>query len=262
VSAYNLAFCTFHTNAVISRVNTDESSVGFSFRCSAPDGAILTLPDGASREDFRAVALFREYAARNAKSWYQYVNGPRGRDAENGSLYLITGCDKSKFWGVASFSGVSRSFNLTFSPTAIEGNTNRPFKWEHASPASTKCGPVPPEYFDGDLPQNQCTFIRGFKIALGEGLRATLFGSVASVSTIVDAKPSDILTKSSFIPFGGASRWLEGNFPQFAGGGWGYQENVEASEGPAFGNMGAAVHDSDIIITADAPPTSYVSAPL
>jgi hypothetical protein len=233
---------------------------GFSFQCSASEGAILTLPDGASRKDLRQIARFREYAVQNAESWYNYVNGPRGREAENGSVYLITGCDKSKSWGVASFSDVSGSFTLTFIPATEGGHDNSVFYWEQASLATTNSGPIPVEYFDGaqDRPQNQCTFIRGFKVSLSEGLWATLFGRTPMATTIVDAKPDDILSRSSFVPFHGGGSWFRGFFSN--SGGQGSRGNEQASEGSASDVTGSIALAGNVIMTSDFPPTSYVSA--
>jgi len=209
--------------------------------------------------DFGPIARFREYAVQNAESWYNYVNGPRGREAENGSIYLVTGCDKSKSWGVASFSDVSGSFTLTFIPASEGGNDNCGFYWEQASLATTNSGPIPIEYFDSpqDRPQNQCTFIRGFKVSLSEGLWATLLGRTSMATTIVDAKPDDILSRSSFVPFHGGGSWFRGFFSNFGGqGSWG---NEHASEGPASDETGTIAPGGDVITTSDFPPTSYVS---
>jgi hypothetical protein len=230
----------------------------------ASEGAILTLPDGASREDCREIARFREYAAQHAESWYKYVNGSRGRDAGNGSIYLVTGYDKSKSWGVASFSDVSGSFNLTFIPSPDEGgNTNYTFAWEHASSTSTNSGPVPIEYFDGDRPENQCTFIRGFKISLTQGIWATLFGSTTRLSTIVDAKPDDMLTRTSFIPFRSESSWvLRRSSSSGRQAPQGSQENAQVNEEMTADEIEAFVHDSGVIVSPDAPPASHVSSTL
>ena len=239
------------------RAHEARFGAGFSFQCSASEGAILTLPDGASMEDYRGIARFRDYASQNAESWYKYVNGPRHREAENGSIYLITGCDKSKSWGVASFANVSGSFRLTFIPTPVRGgNENHTFSWVNGSLASTNSGPVPIEYCDGDRPQNQCTFIRGFKISLSEGLWATLWGRMARVSTIVDARPDDILSRSSFVPFLSGGSWLGGLFS--GSGSQGSRGNGQASEEPASDEIGAFAPGGGVIMASDFPPTSYV----
>ncbi|KAJ6514557.1 hypothetical protein DFH09DRAFT_258354 [Mycena vulgaris] len=79
----------------------------FCFECVCPRGAVLALPHGGHLEKLQNVAMMRQYAAKNAESWYRYVNGPaRGRELVNGSLYLVTGCEKSLSWGMASFQDI------------------------------------------------------------------------------------------------------------------------------------------------------------
>ncbi|KAJ7922296.1 hypothetical protein B0H13DRAFT_2411034, partial [Mycena leptocephala] len=75
----------------------------FVFNCEGPKGAVLALPHGAHLEKLGNLASMRQYAAKHAESWYKYVNETRGRGLVNGSLYLITGCEKAKSWGMASF---------------------------------------------------------------------------------------------------------------------------------------------------------------
>ncbi|KAJ7708866.1 hypothetical protein B0H17DRAFT_971465, partial [Mycena rosella] len=73
------------------------------FNCEAPHGAVLVLPHGAQLEKLENLDNVRQYAAQNAESWYRYINGARGRGLGNGSLYLVTGCEKTQSWGMASF---------------------------------------------------------------------------------------------------------------------------------------------------------------
>ncbi len=77
--------------------------VGFEFSCSSTRAAILVLPDGGERHDSRHPGLLRRYASENAHHWYQYFNGEQGMEIRNGSLYLVTGCDKCYSWGTACF---------------------------------------------------------------------------------------------------------------------------------------------------------------
>jgi hypothetical protein len=216
------------------------------------------LPDGWCRKDLLGIGRFRDYAVQNAESWYKYANGPRARDAGNGSIYLITGCDKSKSWGVASFSDVSASFDLTFIPAAAEGgNTNHTSTWDYAGYASTNSGP-PIEDFDhhGVRPQNQSTFIRGFKISLSQGLWSTLWNRGAIVSPILDAKPNDLLSTATFIPFRSRNSWFRGFFSNVSRGS---QQNEQAGEEPGSDETGTSVPDGDVIVTSGFLPPPYVS---
>ncbi|KAJ7471383.1 hypothetical protein B0H11DRAFT_1685337, partial [Mycena galericulata] len=75
----------------------------FVFNCAAPQGAVLALPTGSRLEKLENLENMRRYAAKNAESWYKHVNGARGRGLANGSLYLVSGCEKSRSWGMAAF---------------------------------------------------------------------------------------------------------------------------------------------------------------
>jgi len=56
------------------------SERGLSFQTSGSEGAILIMPEGAISEDLENISRFREYAAANARRWYEYINGPLGRE--------------------------------------------------------------------------------------------------------------------------------------------------------------------------------------
>ncbi|KAK0209500.1 hypothetical protein IW262DRAFT_1236450, partial [Armillaria fumosa] len=77
--------------------------VGFEFSCSSTQAAILVLPDGGERHDSTHPGLLRRYASENAHHWYRFFNGEQGMEIRNGSLYLVTGCDKCYSWGTACF---------------------------------------------------------------------------------------------------------------------------------------------------------------
>ncbi|KAJ7309190.1 hypothetical protein DFH08DRAFT_647633, partial [Mycena albidolilacea] len=81
------------------------STVGgqFVFECAGANGAVLALPHGAHLQKLENLASMRRYAAKHAESWYKYVRETRGRELGNGSLFLITGCEKAQSWGMASF---------------------------------------------------------------------------------------------------------------------------------------------------------------
>ncbi|KAF7355806.1 Zn(2)-C6 fungal-type domain-containing protein [Mycena venus] len=130
----------------------------------------------------RNVENMRTYAAEHADSWYRYINGERGRGLTNGDLYLVTGCEKARSWGMASYHAVCEEFELTFKPPY---RMPRPYRWSGAhacqNPAETKvCDPP-----STNAPVNQTTFIHGFSISLPTGLWGKLFGTVQT-SSIVD----------------------------------------------------------------------------
>ncbi|KAJ7649897.1 hypothetical protein FB45DRAFT_886302, partial [Roridomyces roridus] len=169
----------------------------FVFHCYNPTGAVLALPHGARQEKLGNLAATRNYAAKNAESWYKYVNGTRGRELKNGTLYLVTGWEKSASWGIATFHDVISPRNelqLAFRPTADRSVGHR-YRWQ-TCPARHKYAD-PPGGNDHCL--NQTTFIHGFSISLGETFWQRLFGGI-SMCSLAD---SQLLTSpSDFVPFG------------------------------------------------------------
>ncbi|KAJ7592759.1 hypothetical protein C8J56DRAFT_780504, partial [Mycena floridula] len=136
---------------------------GFEFQSTSSAGAILMLPDGGSRCDLLAHKPFRLHAFEHAVSWYRFVNDTLGREVRNGSLYLITGCDKAASWGVASFSDCEAdgSVSLKFLVLAEDGDNNHlSYTWQTHNSIAHRTGATE----DGN--QNNCVFLRGFRIAI------------------------------------------------------------------------------------------------
>ncbi|KAJ7654134.1 hypothetical protein DFH06DRAFT_1047655, partial [Mycena polygramma] len=159
----------------------------FVFSCDSPQGAILALPHGAHVQKLRNVENMRAYAAEHAHSWYTYINGPRGRGLANGELFLITGCEKARSWGMASFHAAREEFQLFFKPTAVTGAAYNPYRWSgihgQKNPSRRKSHDLPWT----NEPVNQTTFIHGLSISLGTGLWGRLLGTIAvKTSPIAD----------------------------------------------------------------------------
>jgi hypothetical protein len=190
----------------------------------------------------------------NGETWYCHANIQRGRLAENGSLYLITGFDKTRYWGTASFSNVPHGFEMAFSPRARDGNNVNNSYWLETGFAATRYGPTTIEHFGvaQEPSPNQCTFIRGFKLSLSGWLWASIVGHTVGASTIKDMKSSDILSRNKFVPFGGGGSWLERYFSKIVGRGAGKRRasNLESTPALALGDKGVVV-ESDFRTASD-----------
>ena len=192
-------------------------SARLTFRCSNSEGAILTMPEGAFREDLRSTTLFRDFAAENAESWYQFVNGPCGWELGNGELRLVTGCDKTTSWGLAAYQNLQSEGDSSDShggPLLRFRNTNdagdyvpgTTYCWEHEGTAEVKAGPeFEFEPSNGVGARNQCTFIRSHTIKLSEAgwarVQSTLVSALASRRASKAAQPpstssSNLLTSA------------------------------------------------------------------
>ncbi|KAJ7364381.1 hypothetical protein DFH08DRAFT_1016731, partial [Mycena albidolilacea] len=159
------------SSSSIHEINDDfsEPELGgeFIFNCRGPNGAVLAMPHGAHLEKLRSISEMRQYAGKHAESWYKHVNGTtlsggRGRGLVNGSLYLVTGCEKAESWGIATFHDVpgQNEFQLSFAPTRDAAHGHR-YRW-HAPYCRHKHADPPP--LDGS-PLNQTTFIHAFAIS-------------------------------------------------------------------------------------------------
>jgi L-rhamnose mutarotase len=185
----------------------------FIFSCRPPQGAVLALPHGAELKRLKNTQIVREYAQKHAKTWYRYLKCTKRLVVDNGSLYLITGCEKVMSWGMAAYHSTwdTDEFQASFRP--IQANANPQYQWMGSGrfPAQHKHYNGP---FVTDHISNQTVFIHGLSISLGVGIWNHLFSPV-KVTTIEEyllgSTPTRI--KSTFQPtllssslFGSSSR--------------------------------------------------------
>lgn len=160
------------------------------FTCDNDEGSVIILPDGASREDLKTGKSLEDFIKQSAESWYQWAVGPADRLIEPNSLYFVTGCMKAKSWGIATYSSaVPAPHNvIIFSKSTV--NLSEPYIWEKQGRTSARAGPYPDEDL-GTTGQNQCMFIRGYKIALSEAAwNACQLADGLSLSTDDATSPS------------------------------------------------------------------------
>jgi hypothetical protein len=164
-----------------------------------------------------------KYAERNAQSWYQHVNGTLGSTVRNGSLYLVTGVDKSSNWCLASYSNRLNptAIPLRFTADIAGSQPTRRCLWQSSGLVDSRTCSIPGE----DIPQNQCVFIRGYKLAINENLFERRLVGPVKVSDIVTMKPADVLATGKSIP--GVSKSFS-VVPSFGKGG-GSSDQIEAA---------------------------------
>jgi hypothetical protein len=204
----------------------------------------LALPHGAHLEKLENVESARRYAAQNAESWYRYINGTRGRELVNGGLYLITGCEKSRSGGIASFQNVAdqNEFQLSFKPS-VRSDSGYRYRFQRGTPACTKVFPSLAQ--DDELPLNQTTFLHGFTISIGEGIWARLFGAVGVTSHNVESLVPK--SDSNFVPFSSQGSLFSWSLGFFGGGG-------------TFGGKKYAGESGDDVTMSDLSPAPEVRA--
>ncbi|KAF7374462.1 Kinase-like protein [Mycena sanguinolenta] len=174
----------FVGSRTVTHTGVDDFLVGDSISVvSSPLGAILALPHGAHQEQLLNLRRMELYAAEHAGSWYKYANITRGRGLVNGRLYLITGWEKAKSWGIAYFHDVSQQseFKLSFGPTTDAANGYK-YRWS-GSQYRYKQADSP---LDDGIPLNHTTFIHAFAISLGERVWEKLFGNGLGICEPLD----------------------------------------------------------------------------
>ncbi|KZP23682.1 hypothetical protein FIBSPDRAFT_453371 [Athelia psychrophila] len=212
-------------------------TIGFNVTSSSSETALLTMPDGALGEDYYNDTAIRSFSIANALSWYEFINVKLGRAAPNGSLYVVTGCDKSTAWGIATVEKHSSSRSLSLQFTAIKGLLGASYScsWAVTGGAVPRSSLAAEDFALGaDIkqPQNQCLFVRGYKIMAREGLMALQSPSeLVAVESITDHSKSDSLLRQNDRSFpGNASEgrsWI-GRVTGYQGGG---KSNRESDDG-------------------------------
>jgi len=170
------------------------------------------MPKGAIALDLENVPLFREYVAANVAKWYKFVNGVRGREAKNGDVRVVIGCDKTTSWGMAAISNVTQQKASQLKFKILEETraklSGTAYTWEYSGMAEVRVGPDAKEItalrngnadpFDTNPPSeeefsNQCLFVRTLNATLSNKAWKELNDSLAS-PTVLDSGPSSRTT--------------------------------------------------------------------
>ncbi|KAJ7649679.1 hypothetical protein FB45DRAFT_705437, partial [Roridomyces roridus] len=117
------------------------ASRDFVFDCDGPQGALVVNPFGSHVQKLDNLEAMLRYTRQNAEAWYRYVNGPRGRRLPNGSLYLVTGWEKTRAWGIATFKDLATQspFRISFTgASSMDGAHSSEYRWSASGPAQTK----------------------------------------------------------------------------------------------------------------------------
>ncbi|KIK58844.1 hypothetical protein GYMLUDRAFT_691122 [Collybiopsis luxurians FD-317 M1] len=148
-------------NGVSATIGTPNAT-RLSFTSQASQGAVLILPEGGRKEDHQQLGVFLQYAVGCAQSWYKHLE-ERGLGNSKMTLYLVTGCDKTRAWGVASFTNVHSDSPVTLDFESGLNFGDRPLTYQFTRSDSATSASGTDEVF---LAQSGCVFLRGFKIAI------------------------------------------------------------------------------------------------
>ena len=240
---------------------------GMSFRSSAPDGAILALPDGAESQDLQNIALFSSYMESNIDNWYRFANSVLGCDARNGDLRLVIGHDKSKSWGIGTFknSGSTTQSELYFTPRPSSDTLSGSYSWACSGEAEARVGPsLRPEEAaalsaeDANPPLdnrylNQSLFIRTLNARHSDGGWRKLCQELKTPHLDDTLQSSEKNTLSVWHPR--SSHGQAHTEPTSPPGG---KDSWRRSSQDTCNGLAGAQADGDLVISC--PPTLFVSA--
>jgi hypothetical protein len=192
---------------------------GLSFKCNGPEGSILVMPNGAYHEDILNLHKFQRIATQNAEDWYRFAIGTCGRAIGNGELRLVTGCDKTDLWGIATYSD-SPPGSITLVPNTVQSPVE--YTWDYEGRVEAKAGPRLDEFLDDAGNQeysrgtrNQCTFLRSFTVSLAddvwESMVSTLIPDSSDNHTLNFRQPRSYFTSIMSGLFSGLGNSIQAN---------------------------------------------------
>ncbi|KAF9255594.1 hypothetical protein L218DRAFT_937495 [Marasmius fiardii PR-910] len=200
--------------------------VGVSIKFGTSRGAVIIPPKGVKSRDCETRRYFRDYAMRNAIGWYEFIRENLGMEIGNGSIYFITGYDKTDCWENAVFSSSvkERSCELVVNTGGVVGVGGRINMSDSSMHASFSKRRSPP----GNPYQNQALFIRGFRISVPHKFRSFLGGSTVEITSTYEASFKDALGKK------------RSNFPSKSGRGSSSPSGSSGSKPDGEGSSGSS----------------------
>ncbi|KAH9025516.1 hypothetical protein EDB85DRAFT_1893826 [Lactarius pseudohatsudake] len=136
-----------------------------SFLCRMNQGAVLCLPIKAKKEDTVAITSFGEWMIKHIDTWFAWAQKLGLGVYRMEDIILVTGTHRTRSYTNVAFPGgredAQASFRANLKVDHPDGITiNWQLSHEHIRGAHLNPGP------DGkNLPEDQCIFIRGFRVA-------------------------------------------------------------------------------------------------
>lgn len=120
------------------------TGLALTYECKDERGAIL-LCARIARANIFANKHLRAYIATHADSWYHFAdeNGYGTQELPGGRLVLISGCDKTPSYALASFCNNSKEGSLSFQGGFVQSNgpaVNLQGAWGHTDSAECRFG--------------------------------------------------------------------------------------------------------------------------
>ncbi|KAI9439697.1 hypothetical protein H4582DRAFT_1876692 [Lactarius indigo] len=134
-----------------------------SFLCQMNQGAVLCLPIKAKKEDTRAKNTFGRWMTKHIDTWFAWAHQLGLGVDRMEDIVLVTGTHRTRSFTNVAFPGGRKDARVSFRAKVDHPDDivtiNWQFSRENIQGAHLNPGP------DGkDLPEDQCIFIRGFRV--------------------------------------------------------------------------------------------------
>ncbi|KAH8981177.1 hypothetical protein EDB92DRAFT_210315 [Lactarius akahatsu] len=135
-----------------------------SFSCPRQCGAVLSLPVTAQREDTIARGDFAKWIIRHVDSWFAFTRRLGLGVDKMGDIVLVTGRHRTRSWTNVAFyesrAIAQASFGVQITNDDGTASVNWQVSRERIQGAMLTQGPS-----GADLPEDQCIFVRGYRVA-------------------------------------------------------------------------------------------------
>ncbi|KAH9041558.1 hypothetical protein EDB85DRAFT_2271805 [Lactarius pseudohatsudake] len=135
-----------------------------SFLCRMNQGAVLCLPIKAKKEDTVAIKRFGKWMIKHIDTWFAWAQQLELGVDRMEDIILVTGTHRTRSCTNVAFPGGREDARVSFRAKVDRPDDTVTINWqfshEHIRGAHLNPGP------DGkNLPEDQCIFIRGFRVA-------------------------------------------------------------------------------------------------
>ncbi|KAI9434971.1 caspase domain-containing protein [Lactarius indigo] len=135
-----------------------------SFSCPMNQGAVLCLPTRAKGEDTVASADFGKWIIKHIDYWFAWARQLGLEIDRMEDIILVTGTHRTRSWTNVAFHGGLGDAQASFRANVDHHGDTVSINWQLSHERNRgvvlNCGPN-----GEDLPEDQCIFIRGFRVA-------------------------------------------------------------------------------------------------
>ena len=186
----------------------DHSPASFSCQ-SRQGGAILSLPVPAQRQDTLALDVFGRWMVKHIDRWFAFARHLELGIEQMEEIVLITGCDRAKSWTNVAFLESQADAQVSFGVKVTQDRIDWQLSPEEIQGVVLNQGPVGEvsklHHFQAyrlktafafshiykNLPENQCIFLRGFRVVRAFGISPKHLRAAAEPKPSTDADEYD-----------------------------------------------------------------------